>query len=172
MRQLGPQGPDAGTLVRSDEARVDPPTRSLPAESPSSPSANLLERFELRPLQGRVNFRWTSGIDVIQTLCDCVRLLPFEVLCDRFRVQFAAGNAQPASRSLRQAEEIVGHRDGGLHRSSITRVILARNPLPTAPPRPTSRSYTARARAPRDRGRDRFAYTHRTATPNRSRYTC
>src|ERR1039457_5268682 len=81
-------------------------------------------------MQCWIQFRRTTRIHLVQTFGDGIALLPFEVLRNRFSVQFASRNAEPAGSGFRQAEEIVRHRYSGLHGFSITRVILTRARLP------------------------------------------
>src|SRR5450759_2913829 len=103
---------------------IGPPDLSSLNPRPFLPGV-LFEGFQLGAMQCGIHLRGSARIHFIQAFGNRVTLLPVQELRNRRSVQLTSGNPEATGSSFRQAEKIVGYRDGGLHVHSMTRVIPA-----------------------------------------------
>lgn len=93
---------------------------SVPVEARLSLPGVLFDGSQLGAIECGIHRRGPARIYLIQTLGDCIPLLPVQELRNRRGVQLTPGNAEAACGSVRQTEKVVGYRDGSLHARSIT----------------------------------------------------
>ena len=74
-------------------------------------------------VQSRIYVRWGPRVYVVESLRNRTAILSFQKFRDGFGVQFASRNVEAVGSGFGHVKKVVGHRDGGLHADSVTRVI-------------------------------------------------